>query len=152
MSKFLLFCKRTRAFLKYRFLTYKFHFLKFLGKFITYFKLMSQYAEDEIVGHFNDLVIRNTNQYDKGFSVEHFTPETFSHTNKSCSIMYHIDYKKDNANPIRFQILLNVNNKPLPLFGLFEESCNEDIFEFYRYLLNLNDNNIFYWYMDHLKK
>ncbi len=47
MSKFLLFFKRTRVFLKYRFFTYKFRLLKFLGKFIPYFKPMS-YTEEQI--------------------------------------------------------------------------------------------------------
>lgn len=47
MSNFLLFCKRTRVFIKYRFLTDKFRLLKFLGKFIPYFKPMS-YTKDEV--------------------------------------------------------------------------------------------------------
>lgn len=40
MSNFLLFSRRTIVFLKYRFLVYKFRLVRFLGKFIPYFKQM----------------------------------------------------------------------------------------------------------------
>ncbi|MFP3590396.1 hypothetical protein [Chryseobacterium sp. SIMBA_038] len=60
MSNFLLFCKLTRVLLKFRFLTYKFRLLKFLGKFSSYFKQMyfNYINEKKLLDAFN-LILNN---------------------------------------------------------------------------------------------
>lgn len=63
MSKFSLFFKRTKVFVKYRFLTYRFHLLKFLGKFIPYFKPMS-YTRDQAKIEIGKRLIK---EYNKDF-------------------------------------------------------------------------------------
>lgn len=63
MSKFLLFFKRTRVFIKFRFLIYKFQLLKFLGKFIPYFKPMN-YTRDEAKIEIGKRLIK---EYNKDF-------------------------------------------------------------------------------------
>lgn len=73
MSNFLLFCKRTRVFVKYRFLTYKFRLLKFLGKFIPYFKPMS-YTEKQALKLIGEHLINHI----KTFQIEEIVFEVIN--------------------------------------------------------------------------
>lgn len=151
MSDFLLFCKRKRVFMKYRFLIYKFQLLKFLGKFIPYFKHMIEFTEEDILQRFNNVLIPHVHKC-KNFSINGYPQiESFDYINKSCMILYDMIYDNKNISSIDFQILIKVINDKVSL-GLFDDSGNEDIFNFYKYLQSMKDKHLYAEYMKYVKE
>lgn len=136
MSKFLLFFKKGRAFLKYRFYLYQLRLLKFLGKFIPYFKEMG-YTKYEILARFNTAIIPRINNYDEdNFNTYHSDFKKFDRIEKSCEVIYSVKYKKI----IKFNILLIIENGELS-FGLINKNKNYKIYDLYHYLDDMNDTD-----------
>lgn len=150
MSKFLLFCKRTRVILKYKCFKYKLHFFEFLSNFIQYFKPMKNLEEKDILLLFDNVLIPHVHKH-KGFSFNGYPRSRyFDYTSKSCIILYDMVYKKNQINCINFQISLKVENN-IPLFGLFDESDDEDIHNFCKYLQKTEDKYLYAQYMQDVK-
>lgn len=105
MSNFLLFCKRTRVITKYRFFAYRFRFLKFLSKFIPYFKQMyiSYINEEKLLYEFN-LILKNYLDESKTYKnckINDFEISKKILVSKSLTIQYDVSYLN-----IDFYILL----------------------------------------------
>lgn len=150
MSNFLLFLKRLKVFLKYRFLTYKFRLLRFLGKFIPHFKPMKNLDKQDIVVLFDKTLNPHISK-NKGFLRKEFSRiRHFDYTNKECIILYNIIYQKNNLNYIDFQIAIKVENEEV-IFGLFDESDDEKIYSFYKYLQKTEDKNKYVEFMNAVK-
>lgn len=133
MSNFLLFFKRLKVFLKYRFLTYKFRLFKFLGKFIPYFKQMS-YTKNQILDRFNNAIIPRINNYsENNFNTDYSNLKKFDCIEKSCEVIYRVQYKKT----IEFNILLIIDHEELS-FGLINKNKNYEIYELYQSLQEMN--------------
>ncbi|NML56755.1 hypothetical protein [Chryseobacterium cheonjiense] len=136
MSKFLLFCKKTRVFLKYKFYLYQLRLLKFLGKFIPYLKKMG-YTKDQILDRFNNAIIPRINNYsENNFNTDYSDFKRFDYIEKSCDVIYRVKYKKT----IEFNILLIIEHEELS-FGLINKNKNYEIYELYHYLNNMNDTD-----------
>lgn len=158
MSKFLLFCRKARVFLKYRFLIYKFRLVGFLGKFIPYFKPMVEFTEDDIIRKFNHIITRHFVVYNnKDFSFSYSDSEDFSYVNKSCEILYKVVYKKS----INFNLSIKVRNKKsiIRLSNIDSnininniENASNDIFMFIQYFQDIEDIDFFKVYMDYAKE
>lgn len=107
MSNFLLFWKRTRVFIKYRFLIYKFHFLKFWGKFIPYFKPMTKRTTKEILECLDKYFIEYlTAYYNDKTKFEINSKYIEKHLNTSiCELHYIIKLQFSNLQEVEFEII-----------------------------------------------
>lgn len=129
MSNFLLFFKRLKVFLKYRFLTYKFRLFKFLGKFIPYFKQMSYTIEqiketittylEEYFDHSKDSKI-SYDIIENGYHEKNLN-------NTLCSLEYIINCKYLNSEVVKFEIMfdhLNVDDLDINYRLITDENKN----------------------------
>lgn len=124
MSKFLLFWKRTRVFLKFRFLIYKFQLLKFLGKFIPYFKPM-YINEDKLLSDFKFILKEHLDKFNKYKTciIDNFEVFNKSSMSKSLTIKFEVTYLS-----IDFSILMLCENFDTTAddFELLLQSLNKD--------------------------
>ena len=149
MSNFLLFCRKARVFLKYRFLIYKFRLVGFLGKFIPYFKKMG-YTRHQILDRFNNVIIQRINSYNENhFNTNHSDFRRFDCLQKSCEVIYRVKYKKT----IEFNILLIIEHKELS-YALIDNSKNHEIYELYQSLQEMNSETTSFLIdlMNHIKE
>lgn len=133
MSKFLLFFKKARVFLKYRFFTYKLRLLKFLGKFIPYFKPMTYTKKQalaeirkylkEHIDKFNRQTknnITNESQIDEGEIITDYNEidegyfTSFKYSNAEdfiCRLRYNVKYELHGVGYMEFKIFIDYFKK-----------------------------------------
>lgn len=107
MSNFLLFSRRTRVFLKYRFLTYKFRLVGFLGKFIPYFKPMKKRSIEEIVecltSYFNEYLTDYYGDQTK-FDIRGKYREK-NYNTSFCELHYIIKFQLPDLQEVEFEVI-----------------------------------------------
>lgn len=146
MSKFLLFCKRTRVFIKFRFLIYKFQLLKFLGKFIPYFKPMIYTEEDirieisknlkEYIESFNKMKI--TCKIDEG---EYLVQNLDAY---SCKLKYEVEYAIPSLPLLKFSLFIEsytsvgITNLEKPKHLILIPSSTDQTKTFFEFIEDIN--------------
>lgn len=153
MPNFLLFFKKR---INVKLLVHKLNVIKFLGKFIPYFKPMAEFTEEKILEKFDKIIYRHFMIYNNvNFSFTYFDSEDFNYENKSCEIIYKVVYKK----LINFKLHIKVRNqKAFTMFSDIDDNANNienaitDIFMFIQYFKKLEDIDFFRVYMDFAKE
>lgn len=133
----------------------KFRILKFLGRFIPYFKKMVELKQEDILREFDNILIPHINRYNERHNIDFSIKglphiEQFEYADKLCQFIY--DFVCENGR-IDFQIIISVKNNKV-IITLNDENDNENykIFEFYKYLQSRNDKGLFAEYMKYVKK
>lgn len=123
MSKLLLLYRRRYVFLKYRFLTYKFCSLNFLGRFIPCIKPMN-YTKEQVLAEIQKCIkqhIENFNSNKKECKIQSGLFLLQSHDNKRYHLKYNLQYT------IEYLFKYELISIPDLEFYLFLDCYPEDI-------------------------
>ncbi|SEN04144.1 hypothetical protein SAMN05421856_11267 [Chryseobacterium taichungense] len=161
MSKLNLFYRKAKVFVDYKFLVFKLNFFKFLGKFIPYFKRMSEFTENRILEKFNTAIKEHFRDYNND---EYFSstleglPDVFDYINKTCEISYNIYYRKLVSFEVTLIIRKNkyfIRYSPLNYNGINSNAIiDEDrkrIFEFIDSFKELEKRQTLIEFVKHIK-
>lgn len=146
MFNFLLFCKRKKVVVKYRFSTYKFRLLNFLGKFIPYFKPMS-YTEEEI----RKEISQNLKNYIESFNEKKITCKidegeylVQNLDAYSCKLKYEIEYALPSLPLLKFSLFIEsytsvgITNLEKPQHLILIPSSTDQTKTFFEFIESIN--------------